>query len=178
MKRIFAIGMILLALFGCKEKDKTADISALYDGDISCTVRIEVQSQPAADYIISFKRAEQTDTVEILSPASVDGITAHIQRGSATISFDGRYLQTLLPSYWGASPADVMSAVFDDLAQSTPQRTVIDEQIMLEYKELTDGVEMHRYVYLNKESLAFEKAEIEIDGEILLYVNCTNFQAY
>ena len=178
MKRIFAIGMILLVLFGCKEKDNTKDISALYDGDISCTVRIEVQSEPAAEYIISFKREAQRDTVEIISPASVDGITAQIERGSAAISYNGKYLQTLLPSYWGASPADVMSAVFDDLATSTPQRTVTDEQIMLEYKELTESAEMYRYVYLNKDTLAFERAEIEIDGEVLLRVSCTSFQAY
>ena len=178
MKRIFAIGMILLVLFGCKEKDNTKDISALYDGDISCTVRIEVQSEPAAEYIISFKREAQHDTVEILSPASVDGITAQIERGSAAISYNGKYLQTLLPSYWGASPADVMSAVFDCLAESTPERTVTDDKIMLEYKEVTDDGEIYRYVWLNKESLAFEKAEIEIDGQVLLRVSCTSFQAY
>ena len=170
--------LICLSFCSCAKKDIAKNIPSVYDGELYCTVRIQVQSQPGADYIISFKREENTDSVEIISPSSVDGIKAQVQRGSAVISYEGKYLQTLLPSYWGTSPADVMSAVFDCLAEGVPQRTVIDDKIMLEYKEVTDSADLYRYIWLNKESLAFEKAEIEVDGHMLLKLECTSFQAY
>lgn len=178
MKRIIAIAFICLSLCACEKKDSTKDIMALYDGEIYCTVRIDVHSTPGAEYVISFKRDEVNDTVEIISPSSVKGIKAQIHRDSAIISYEGKYLQTLLPSYWGTSPADVMSAVFDCLADMNPQRVVYDDKIMLEYKEITDNGDIYRYVWLNKENLAFEKAEIEIEGQVLIKAECTNFQAY
>ena len=178
MKRIIAGVLICLSLCACEKEDVTKRVQSVYDGEISCSVKIEVLSKPGADYDISFKRDDKTDSVEILSPSSIDGIKAQIERGSAVISYEGKYLQTLLPSYWGTSPADVMSAVFDCLAETTPQRTEIKDKIMLEYKEITDNGDLYRYVWLNKETFAFEKAEIEVDGQILLKVECTNFQAY
>ena len=178
MKRIIAIAFICLTLCACEKKDVAKDVMSLYDGEIDCTVRIEIQSTPSAEYIIAFKRDDLSDTVEIISPSSVDGIKAQIQRGSAIISYEGKDLQTLLPSYWGTSPADLMSATFDCLASATPQRIVYDDKIMLEYKEITDNGDIYRYIWLDGESLAFERVEVEIEGAVPIKAECTNFQVY
>ena len=165
MKRIIAIAFICLSLCACEKKDSTKDIMALYDGEIYCTVRIDVHSTPGAEYVISFKRDEVNDTVEIISPSSVKGIKAQIHRDSAIISYEGKYLQTLLPSYWGTSPADVMSAVFDCLADMNPQRVVYDDKIMAEDESIHDNnVNRAILVYdnINTTTLQYDDETIEL----------------
>jgi len=179
LKRVLALLLALLTLCACSQKGKEKDISSSYDGDISCTVRVQALSEPAIDYVLSFKRTGECDTVEVLSPQSIKGIKATVKRGSAGISYEDEYIETLLPALWGVSPIDALSAIFNDLRGSTPVRKDKNkEQVILEYADIIDEVDVRKTVWLNAETLAFEGAEVDAAGQMLLKISCTSFQLY
>lgn len=182
VKRLCLSCMLLffaLSLSCCSKKDAAANISDIYSGDIVCTASIQTVSETACDYIISFSRQNGTDSIEILSPQSIQGIKATVQKGSAGISYEGKYLETLLPYYWGASPIDALSALFDDISLSEPQwKNISDKTIEAEYYTSSDNADLYKKTVFDKNTLALKNAEIELDGVMIMKINITSLQTY
>lgn len=179
LKKTIIILSLAFLLCGCSKQDKLPDISAAYSGDIMCTASVQALSEPACDYVISFSRQQGTDSIEVLSPESVKGITARVERGSAAVTYEGKYLETLLPFYWGASPADALSALFDCLSTDKPTaQNMSDKEISLEYMDLSDNAEICRRAVLNRDDLSLRTAEVELDGQLILRLECTSLQVY
>ena len=179
MKRVLALTLMLSMLCACGQNGSERNISSAYAKDVSCTARVQALSEPAIDYVLSFKRTGGVDTVEVLSPQSIKGIKATVKKGSAGITDEDEYIETLLPALWGATPIDVLSSVFDNLHENTPVRSDKNkEQIILEYAETVDDTQVRKTVWLNCETLALESADIEVAGQLILKITCTSFQLY
>ena len=65
------------------------------------------------------------------------------------------------------------------MKDSTPVRKDKNkEQVILEYAGIVDDVDVRKTVWLNADTLAFEGAEVEAAGQMLLKISCTSFQLY
>ena len=179
MKKIAALISVLLVCCSCAKKDPALAIAQAYSGDVTCTYAVQAFSEPACDYTLAFSRVQGTDSVEVLAPKSVAGIKATVEEGSAGISFDGKYLEAMLPYYWGLSPVDCMSALFDCMASGPPlwYNTQGDE-LVCEYRTSSDNADIRRRVTLDKTTLALKSAEVELDGAVVMTVFVSSLQVF
>ena len=179
MKKIAALISVLLVCCSCTKKDPVSDIARSYSGDITCTYNVQAFSDPACDYTLAFSRVQGTDSAEVLAPESIAGIKATVEEGSAGISFEGKYLEALLPYYWGLSPVDCMSAIFDCMASGPPQWcNTRGDVLVCEYSLSSDNADIRRRVTLDKTTLALKSAEVELDGAVVMTVEVTSLQVF
>ena len=106
-------------------------------------------------------------------------IKATVEQGSAGISYEGKYLETLLPYYWGASPIDLLSALFDCIRDGSPVWWNADgKYITAEYQMSGDNAEIRYKISLDKDSLALQRAEAELDGILIMVAEVRSLQLF
>lgn len=179
LKKLAVLFLIILVCAGCAKNDPLGNLPDKYSGDITCTAAVCALSEPACEYTLSFARKDGTDTIEVLAPESVAGITATVEQGSAGVSYEGKYLDTLLPYYWGASPIDALSALFDAVKDLTPVwYDLSDKTLTAEYLSSYDNAEIRHKLTFDRETLALKSAEAELDGTLIMIIEVQSLQLY
>ena len=179
MKKLLLLSAVILFCTSCAKSDPISKLPELYSGDITCIATVQALSRPACDYTVAFSRSGDTDTVELLAPESIAGIKATVEQGSAGISYEGKYLETLLPYYWGASPVDALSAIFDSMAAGAPQwQNTQGDSVTCEYRIYSDNADIRQWVELDKETLALKSAQVELDGALIMLIELQSVQLY
>ena len=179
MKKLWLIPAVILLCSSCAKSDPISKLPGLYSGDITCTATVQALSEPACEYTVGFSRSGGTDTIEVLAPESVAGVKATVEQGSAGISYEGKYLETLLPYYWGASPIDLLSALFDCMRDGSPVWWNADgKYISAEYQMSSDNAEIRYKISLDKDSLALQRAEAELDGILIMVAEVQSLQLF
>ena len=177
MKKLLLLSVVIMFCTSCAKSDPISKLPGLYSGDITCIATVQALSEPACEYTVGFSRSGGTDTVEVLAPESIAGIKATVEQGSAGISYEGKYLETLLPYYWGASPIDALSAIFDSMSASAPLwQNSQGDTLSCEYRIYSDNADIRQRVELDKETLALKRAQVELDGALIMLIEVQSVQ--
>lgn len=116
--------------------------------------------------------------ITILSPDEVAGIEASIQGDNYTLVYEGTELETGMPDRKGVTPADVLPCLMKEIGTAIPVRYWEEEgKTALRMEHETDGVEIAKEIYFDKQTGSPENAELFVNGVRVLGLTFTEFKA-
>ena len=182
-KILCCILSLMLMLGGCESG--SADIGGVaeyYAGleSVSAEAEIKTNSGALICYEISFLREGDTDSVTILSPESIAGITARLTEGKTEIVYEDLALETLLPDISGYAPADAVSGMIEDLESRMPEEygfASLDgaETIKMIFKDEYDGGDISKIIWVSKEDFSPIRAEFYIEDTMVMELQIISF---
>lgn len=182
-KAIIAVLVLTFMLTGCKSEDvNLQSISDYYEDIHSLTLEAAVTTNSGVMicYDILFTRNTEGDSVTILSPESLAGITAKVYTDKAEIIYDDLAVETLLPGISGYVPADAVSGILKDLGSSVPEEySVVDidgrSAIVLSYCGEYEGLSCEKTIWLDKDTMTILKGEFYLDGLMTMELTVSLF---
>lgn len=179
LRKLFLL-MSLLVLTACgKQTFDPASVAACYEnGSMSAQYTVTTHSDFYTEYQLAATEEDGVQTVTILRPESVAGITAVLQGDQATLQYEEVSLDALLPQIAGCAPADVLYGLLENLKKDVPTGFAQEnDTVILDYQEiLSDGTDLLKQMVLHRETLALQSAEIYLDGDLLLTLRVDSFQ--
>ncbi|MFI3226441.1 MAG: hypothetical protein R3Y09_03415 [Clostridia bacterium] len=113
--------------------------------------------------------AYDIDTITIISPEEIAGITASIEKDtdSMQIAFENMQIETLMAENLGISPVDVTSFAIFDLKNKSAESISVSDVIKISY---LDG-EISKDIYLKLETYDIMKVEVYVNNQMVIYCN-------
>lgn len=168
--------LICLALCGCSpagvEPGAIADHYAALT-EVTMEAAVSTAAGPVIDFELRVTRSGGEDTVLILAPEGVAGITARIGADRTALEYQGAVAETLLPGVPGFSPCDAVTGLLDDLAHEVPVSANLcstgeGEAIQLNYAcRLADGTQSEKLVWLAPD-YSLQRAEFFLSGSLVM----------
>lgn len=178
MLKRFVPLLACLLLCGCSPAGVDADAIAEHYAGLQ-EYSIQVTASTAVGTVMEFElrvdRSPEEDTVTILAPEGIAGITARIRQGSTALEYKGAVAETLLPGIPGFTPCDGVTGLLNDLAGATPAsatrcRTESGESIQLCYSgRLQDGQQTEKLVWLDPD-YRLQRAELFVSGGLVMTI--------
>lgn len=180
-KKLFLAVVLCAALLaGCASREESVALLRQAYGTATAEAKASITSHGGffCTYTVEMKETPEGFCTTVLQPDSVKGVAAHLSSDGMTLSFDDVALETLTPQEEGFSPADALPFLILDLRREMPtafcEETVNGEKrLSLEYQEETaSGRTAWKRISLEKESLFLREAELYLDGNLILSVQC------
>lgn len=183
MKRIIGVLACVLLLCGCAAEStdtRAEDLQAKYAAMAGCEATVDVWSasrDETAHYRLKLEKKDGKSRMTVLEPEELAGISAVVSGDALSLAYDGAVLSA------GAAPG--LSAVnAADVALRAAATGYVTERSRERYDD-TDALRLCCETELNGEilyvTMYFDDvgaplyAEIEHDGEILQYLEFTDF---
>lgn len=141
--------------------------------EVTMEAAVSTVTGPVIDFELRVTRSGGEDTVLILAPEGVAGITARIGADRTVLEYQGAAAETLLPGVPGFTPCDAVTGLLDDLAHEVPVSANLcstgeGEAIQLNYaRRLADGTQTEKLVWLTPE-YRLQRAEFFLAGSLVM----------
>ena len=187
-KALLFAPMLLLLLTACggggkKEEDLTAQLQAQYaavasatmEADITCHYEDEVR-----EYTLLCAYTPQASTVTVLSPANLAGISATVENGTLSLSYDGISLDAGSYSAAAISPVAALPKLMEAAAKGYPSEQseeAVGERTCLRLACDLESDEGILYTtWFDQETLLPLRSEISADGTLVFEVAWNKFE--
>lgn len=175
--------IMLIMLSGCGQEKLTPEQLRMQYQDTYASARFRVRTYGgfSCEYMLEMKEGEQGFSVTLLEPSSVAGLRAEVAPDGSSICYEDVTLDALLPEPGGYAPADVMPLIVKQLREAMPAsagwvQTTEGSRLQLEYQtDYADGTSGSKQILLNPETLAPERAELYLNGALMLTVETEDF---
>lgn len=183
LKKLSILMVTLCCLTGCgAEEVDLESVSEYYEQINVLTLEATISTNSGAliSYDILFTRTEDGDSVTILSPDSLAGITAKIYPDKTEIVYEDMAVETLLPGISGYVPADAVTGMLKDIGKSVPDEYGLTEvngreAILLTFADEYDGMTAEKTLWLSRDDLSLIKGEFFLDGVMIMELNVKSF---
>lgn len=169
MKKLLPVLIVLFALSSCSAGKNAEALAKEVELDYTDPESVSLTARVEADYgerIWSFLLALDGDTVTILEPESVSGVTARIGEDGVTLAYDGAEVFTGELTAGGLSPAQALPLML----RSWGGGLLTSAQLYGDTLELThrieDGVSL--VTEFDADTLYPSRAELYRDGQRVL----------
>ena len=186
-KALLFAPMLMLLLTACgggeKKEDLTAQLqeqyaavdSATMEADITCHYDDEVRQ-----YTLLCAYTPEASTVTVLSPANLAGISATVENGTLSLSYDGISMDAGNYSAAAISPVAALPKLMEAAAKGYPTEQgeeAVGERTCLRLAcDLPDDEATVYTTWFDQETLLPLRSEIAVDGETVFEVAWSRFE--
>lgn len=175
--------MLLLTACGGEEKDPAAELQAQYanltgavmEADVSCHYADEDRA-----YTLLCDYAPERSTVTVLSPANLAGISATVENGTLTLSYEDISLDAGGYSAAAISPVaalpKLMQAAASGYVTEKSEETVGERPCLRLACDLPDDEGSVYTTWFDQETLLPLRSEISAEGTVVFEVAWTRFE--
>ena len=186
MKRIFALAALLaLLLAACSTEQSDArveDLQQRYAAMSGCDAFVDVavvRGGETAQYALEITRDGDGTRVAVVEPEALSGVTAIVSGDDAlSLSFDGMVLDagSVDPDISAVNATDIMlrAAATGYVAERNSERFADTDALRLCFETEHAGGTLRVTVWFDAEDAPLY-AEIEREGEVLAYLEFTDF---
>jgi len=176
MKKICALLVLLLCLVlsGCgsyrqaKNKWESFSENVSNASEISCKVDLRAEyEEKTAKFALSYGEKDRDATVTVLSPALIRGISAHVQNGSTSLSYEDVVLETGDLDEFGLSPMSALPVIISAMKSGYYDSFSIDGETTA--FELVPDDHYVCSVWFSQDMTPL-RAEIASQGRVTVYI--------
>lgn len=187
-KALLFAPMLLLLLTACgggekKEEDLTAQLQAQYDAVASATMEADITchyEDEVRTYTLLCAYTPQASTVTVLSPANLAGISATVENGTLSLSYDGISLDAGSYSAAAISPVAALPKLMEAAAKGYPSEQseeAVGERTCLRLACDLESDEGILYTtWFDQETMLPLRSEISADGTLVFEVAWNKFE--
>lgn len=187
-KALLFAPMLLLLLTACggggkKEEDLTAQLQAQYAAVASATMEADITchyGDEVRQYTLLCAYTPQASTVTVLSPANLAGISATVENGTLSLSYDGISLDAGSYSAAAISPVAALPKLMEAAAKGYPSEQSeesLGERTCLRLACDLESDEGVLYTtWFDQETLLPLRSEISTDGTMVFEVAWNKFE--
>ena len=175
--------MLLLTACGGEEKDPAAELQAQYANLTGAVMEAEVSCHYADEdraYTLLCDYAPERSTVTVLSPANLAGISATVENGTLTLSYEDISLDAGGYSAAAISPVaalpKLMQAAASGYVTEKSEETVGERPCLRLACDLPDDEGSVYTTWFDQETLLPLRSEISAEGAVVFEVAWTRFE--
>ena len=175
--------MLLLTACGGEEKDPAAELQAQYANLTGAVMEADVSCHYAAEdraYTLLCDYAPERSTVTVLSPANLAGISATVENGTLTLSYEDISLDAGGYSAAAISPVaalpKLMQAAASGYVTEKSEETVGERPCLRLACDLPDDEGTVYTTWFDQETLLPLRSEISAEGTVVFEVAWTRFE--
>lgn len=175
--------MLLLTACGGEEKDPAAELQAQYANLAGAVMEAEVSCHYADEdraYTLLCDYAPDRSTVTVLSPANLAGISATVENGTLTLSYEDVSLDAGGYSAAAISPVaalpKLMQAAASGYVTEKSEETVGERPCLRLACDLPDDEGTVYTTWFDQETLLPLRSEISAEGTVVFEVAWTRFE--
>ena len=175
--------MLLLTACGGEEKDPAAELQAQYANLAGAVMEAEVSCHYADEdraYTLLCDYAPERSTVTVLSPANLAGISATVENGTLTLSYEDISLDAGGYSAAAISPVaalpKLMQAAASGYVTEKSEETVGERPCLRLACDLPDDEGSVYTTWFDQETLLPLHSEISAEGTVVFEVAWTRFE--
>ena len=175
--------MLLLTACGGEEKDPAAELQAQYANLTGAVMEAEVSCHYADEdraYTLLCDYAPDRSTVTVLSPANLAGISATVENGTLTLSYEDISLDAGGYSAAAISPVaalpKLMQAAASGYVTEKSEETVGERPCLRLACDLPDDEGSVYTTWFDQETLLPLRSEISAEGTLVFQVAWTRFE--
>ena len=175
--------MLLLTACGGEEKDPAAELQAQYANLTGAVMEAEVSCHYADEdrtYTLLCDYAPERSTVTVLSPANLAGISATVENGTLSLSYDGISMDAGNYSAAAISPVAALPKLMEAAAKGYPTEQgeeAVGERTCLRLACDLESDEGILYTtWFDQETLLPLRSEISADGATVFEVAWSKFE--
>ena len=175
--------MLLLTACGGEEKDPAAELQAQYANLTGAVMEAEVSCHYADEdraYTLLCDYAPERSTVTVLSPANLAGISATVENGTLTLSYEDISLDAGGYSAAAISPVaalpTLMQAAASGYVTEKSEETVGERPCLRLACDLPDDEGSVYTTWFDQETLLPLRSEISAEGTVVFEVAWTRFE--
>ena len=175
--------MLLLTACGGEEKDPAAELQAQYSNLTGAVMEAEVSCHYADEdraYTLLCDYAPERSTVTVLSPANLAGISATVENGTLTLSYEDISLDAGGYSAAAISPVaalpKLMQAAASGYVTEKSEETVGERPCLRLACDLPDDEGSVYTTWFDQETLLPLRSEISAEGTVVFEVAWTRFE--
>ena len=175
--------MVLLTACGGEEKDPAAELQAQYANLAGAVMEAEVSCHYADEdraYTLLCDYAPERSTVTVLSPANLAGISATVENGTLTLSYEDISLDAGGYSAAAISPVaalpKLMQAAASGYVTEKSEETVGERPCLRLACDLPDDEGSVYTTWFDQETLLPLHSEISAEGTVVFEVAWTRFE--
>jgi len=175
--------MLLLTACGGEEKDPAAELQAQYANLTGAVMEAEVSCHYADEdraYTLLCDYAPERSTVTVLSPANLAGISATVENGTLTLSYEDISLDAGGYSAAAISPVaalpKLMQAAASGYVTEKSEETVGERPCLRLACDLPDDEGSVYTTWFDQETLLPLRSEISAEGTVVFEVAWTRFE--
>ncbi len=175
--------MLLLTACGGEEKDPAAELQAQYANLAGAVMEAEVSCHYADEdraYTLLCDYAPERSTVTVLSPANLAGISATVENGTLTLSYEDISLDAGGYSAAAISPVaalpKLMQAAASGYVTEKSEETVGERPCLRLACDLPDDEGSVYTTWFDQETLLPLRSEISAEGTVVFEVAWTRFE--
>lgn len=182
---LFAPMLILLltACGGGEENDVVMQLQQQYAAVESATMEAEIvchYDDEVREYRLLCAYTPERSTVTVLSPENLAGISAQVENGTLTLSYDDISLDTGTYSAAAVSPVVAMPKLMEAAAWGYPgeqSEETVGERVCIRLGcDLSDEPGTMYTTWFDKETLLPLRSEITVDGALLFEITWLRFE--
>lgn len=183
LEKIIFLILPFLFFYGCGAEDMDpAEIAEYYETLDCLTAEASVVANTGVQtsYNILFTRSSDGDTVEILSPESLAGVTAKIYHDRAEVEYDGMAVETMLPGISGFVPADAISGAIEDLSGSVPEEYCLTEidgvsAVAVTFVKQIEGTSARKTLFIDRNDMSLLGGEFYLGEMMIMELKVSSF---
>ena len=182
---LFAPMLILLltACGGGEENDVVMQLQQQYAAVESATMEAEIvchYDDEVREYRLLCAYTPERSTVTVLSPENLAGISAQVENGTLTLSYDDISLDAGTYSAAAVSPVVAMPKLMEAAAWGYPgeqSEETVGERVCIRLGcDLSDEPGTMYTTWFDKETLLPLRSEITVDGTLLFEITWLRFE--
>ena len=185
-KALILAPMLILLLTACgagEETNETAQLQQQYAAVESATMEAEIvchYDDEIRKYTLLCAYTPERSTVTVLSPENLSGISAQVENGTLTLSYDDISLDAGTYSAAAVSPVVALPKLMEAAAWGYPteqSEEMLGERTCIRMAcDLSDAPGTLYTTWFDAQSLLPLRSEITVDGALLFEVTWSRFE--
>ena len=175
--------LFLLTACGGEEPDPVAELQRQYAAVTSATMEAEITchyEDEVREYTLLCAYTPEKSTVTVLAPENLAGISAAVENGTLTLSYDDLSLDAGVYSAAAVSPVAALPKLMEAAGRGYPaeqSEEVLDERDCIRMGcDLSDDTGTLYTTWFDKETLLPLRSEIATDGVLVFEVVWSRFE--
>ena len=175
--------ILLLTACGGGENDVVLQLQQQYAAVESATMEAEIvchYDDEVREYTLLCAYTPEKSTITVLSPENLAGISAQVENGTLTLSYDDISLDAGTYSAAAVSPVVALPKLMEAAAWGSPgeqSEETIGERVCIRLGcDLSDEPGTMYTTWFDKETLLPRRSEITVDGTLLFEVTWSRFE--
>jgi len=175
--------LFLLTACGGEEPDPVAELQRQYAAVTSATMEAEITchyEDEVREYTLLCAYTPEKSTVTVLAPENLAGISAAVENGTLTLSYDDLSLDAGVYSAAAVSPVAALPKLMEAAGYGYPaeqSEEVLDERDCIRMGcDLSDDTGTLYTTWFDKETMLPLRSEITTDGVLVFEVAWSRFE--
>ena len=175
--------LFLLTACGGEEPDPVGELQRQYAAVTSATMEAEITchyEDEVREYTLLCAYTPEKSTVTVLAPENLSGISAAVENGTLTLSYDDLSLDAGVYSAAAVSPVAALPKLMEAAGRGYPaeqSEEILDERDCIRMGcDLSDDTGTLYTTWFDKETLLPLRSEITTDGVLVFEVAWSRFE--